>query len=99
MKIILSTFPTLEDAESLAKVLLDKKIVACVQIQGPIKSMYNWKNELICDQEWKISIKTKDENIGVTSRILHEMHPYEIPQWIVISGTCSLKYEEWVAEE
>ena len=98
MKIILSTFPTLEGAESLAKVLLEKKIVACVQIQGPVKSMYNWKNELMCEQEWKVSLKTKDENTGEISRVLHQMHPYDIPQWIVINGTGSLKYEEWVTE-
>ena len=98
MKIILSTFPTLEGAESLAKVLLEKKIVACVHIQGPVKSMYNWKNELMCEQEWKVSLKTKDENIGEISRVLHQMHPYDIPQWIEINGTGSLKYEEWVTE-
>ena len=98
MKIILSTFPSLEGAERLAKVLLEKKIVACVHIQGPVQSMYNWKNELMCEQEWKVSLKTKDENTGEISRVLHQMHPYDIPQWIEINGTGSLKYEEWVTE-
>jgi periplasmic divalent cation tolerance protein len=79
MKIILSTFPTLEGAESLAKMLLDKKIVVCVQIQGPVQSMYNWENKLISDQEWKMSLKTKDDNVEEISKVLHEVHPYEIP--------------------
>ena len=98
MKIILSTFPTLEGAESLAKVLLEKKIVACVQIQGPVQSMYSWNNVLICEQEWKASLKTNGNNVEQVSKVLHEMHPYEIPQWIEINGTGSSKYEKWVAE-
>ena len=98
MKIILSTFPTLEGAESLAKVLLDKKIAACVQIHGPVQSMYNWENKLISDQEWKMSLKTKDNKVEEISKVLHQMHPYKVPQWIEINGTGSLKYEKWVAE-
>ena len=99
MKIILCRFPNEKDARHVANILLEEEIVACVQIQGPIQSIYKWNGKMVCEEEWKISLKAKDENVERAHQIVLKKHTYENPQWIVINATGSKAYEDWVAEK
>ena len=54
---------------------------------------------MVCEEEWKISLKAKDENVERAHQIVLKKHTYENPQWIVINATGSKAYEDWVAEK
>ena len=96
--VILSTVPQ-EKSEAMARALLDKRLVACVNTI-PVRSFYHWKGEFCDDQEQLLILKTTQKNAGEVIAALKEMHPYDVPEIIaipVIAGHAP--YLAWVHEE
>jgi periplasmic divalent cation tolerance protein len=96
--VICSTAPPAQSA-ALAKSLLEKNLVACVNIM-PVRSLYRWKGESCNDEEHLLIIKTRRGLADAVIRALKAEHPYEIPEIIVlpvISGYPS--YLDWVYQE
>jgi len=96
--VIWSTVPP-SRSEDLAKRLLDKELVACVTIT-PVRSLYRWKGEACDDQEHLLIMKTKKSLADSVIRQLHSMHPYEVPEIIVLPVIAGHPpYLAWVKEE
>lgn len=96
--VICSTVPPSRSAD-LAKRLLDKELVACVNIT-PVRSLYRWKGEACDDQEHLLIMKTKKSLADAVIRQLHSMHPYEVPEIIVLPVIAGHPpYLAWVQEE
>ena len=96
--VILSTVPQ-EKSEAMARALLDKRLVACVNTL-PVRSFYHWKGEFCDDQEQLLILKTTQKKSEEVIAALKEMHPYEVPEIIaipVIAGHAP--YLAWVHEE
>ena len=94
---LLSTTPSKEIAEKIATLILDKRLAACVQISGPITSLYHWKNKLTKDQEWELKIKTLDSLVTPLEKLITQNHPYDIPEIIGTELTFINKsYLEWL---
>ena len=94
---VLTTTEKREDAEKIAKTLVEKKLAACIQIVGPIVSTYWWKNDVETAQEWLCIIKSKIELYGQIEDSIRQIHPYEVPEIVatpVIVG--SKDYLEWL---
>jgi periplasmic divalent cation tolerance protein len=88
MKIVLiqTTCATKEEARKIAKVLIEEKLAACIQM-FEIESFYNWNNEFCCDNETLLNIKTRKDNFEkIKSRIL-ELHSYDLPEIIQLDIT------------
>lgn len=88
------------DAEKIAKTLVDKKLAACVQIIGPITSVYKWKGKTEMAKEWICTAKTKANFYKKIEKAIKEIHTYELPEIIaipIVNG--SGKYLEWVGKE
>ena len=100
MKIVLiqTTCSTKEEARKIAKVLIEEKLAACIQI-FEIESFYNWNNEFCCDNETLLKIKTIKENFEkIKSRIL-ELHSYDLPEIIQLDITnASEEYLKFIGE-
>ena len=60
--LVLSTFGDLATAETCAGYLVEHSIAACVQIDGPIRSVYQWKGSIENDQEFRLLIKTSQNH-------------------------------------
>jgi periplasmic divalent cation tolerance protein len=58
---IVTTTDTRESLERMGKALLEKKLIACIQVVGPVQSMYWWKGVLETAEEWMGVMKTRDE--------------------------------------
>ena len=56
---VTTTTETMEQAEKIARHLVETKLAACVQITGPIKSIYRWKGKVETTDEWLCLIKTR----------------------------------------
>ncbi len=96
--VILSTAPA-EVSESLARMLIDERLVACVSIV-PVCSYYRWKGEFCKEPEHLLIAKTAPEKAGDVIAAIKSHHPYEVPEIIalpVIDG--HLPYLEWVHQE
>lgn len=88
MKIVLiqTTCSTKEEARKIAKVLIEEKLAACIQM-FEIESFYNWNEEFCCDNETLLNIKTRKDNFEkIKSRIL-ELHSYDLPEIIQLDIT------------
>ena len=88
MKIVLiqTTCSTKEEARKIAKVLIEEKLAACIQM-FEIESFYNWNEEFCCDNETLLNIKTRKDNFEkIKSKIL-ELHSYDLPEIIQLDIT------------
>jgi len=98
MCVIWSTVPP-SRSEDLAKRLLEKELVACVNIT-PVRSLYRWNGEACDDREHLLIMKTKKSLADAVIRQLHSMHPYEVPEIIVLPVIAGHPpYLAWVQEE
>ena len=97
MLIILTTTPNIEEAESLARKIVEAKLAACVQVLPKMKSFYFWENEVQTDSEHLLLIKTLEENFDDLEKFVQKHHSYEIPEIIAISAEkVSESYLDWL---
>ena len=89
-----------EDAESISKAIVENRLAACVQISGPIISIYRWKKKMMKTEEWLLTMKTKKGLYPKLEQAIKNFHPYEVPEIIavpIIAG--SKNYLAWVEKE
>lgn len=89
-----------EDAERIARALVETRLAACVQIVGPISSIYRWKGKIESAGEWLCLIKSREAYYGAVERKIRSLHPYETPEIIAVPVTAgSRDYLEWLQGE
>ena len=96
--IITATFPDKDSAKSVARLLVERKLAACVQLM-PIESVYSWKGE-ICDEcEVLLLIKTRAERFTEIAAAIKEIHTYEVPEIVQVPIIGRLaEYLSWIDE-
>lgn len=98
-KIILSTTGSREEAEKLGRALVERKLAACVNIVGPIHSVYRWKGAVESSEEFLLIIKTTAVAYERVRDVIRLLHSYELPECVQLSIEDGLpKYLEWIAE-
>lgn len=86
-----------EAAEQIARVIIDDRLAACVQILGPVSSLYWWKGEIQKDTEALLLLKTKKSCIAKLKKRLTSIHPYDVPELLYLSVFDGLpSYLEWI---
>ena len=94
---ISTTTTTKEEAEKISGIVVSKKIAACTQIIGPIKSRYWWKDKIEIADEWLCMIKSKKSNYKQIEKIIIDNHSNEIPEIISIPIlNVSPDYGKWL---
>jgi periplasmic divalent cation tolerance protein len=94
-----TTVASLQEARDLAGRILEKRLAACVQIL-PCVSMYHWQGKVEDDTEQLCLMKTRQELFAQLRAELEEVHPYEVPEIIVLSITdASPAYLAWLDSE
>lgn len=97
---ILTTFNKKERAQKLARTLIEQRLSGCVQIIGPVESIYRWKNKIEKSKEWLCLIKTKGSFYDKIEKIIKEINQYEIPEIIAFSlAKGSKEYIKWLSDE
>jgi periplasmic divalent cation tolerance protein len=94
---ISTTTETKEQAEKIAQYLVETNLAACVQITGPITSIYRWKGKVENTQEWLCLIKTQDDLFNKVEAAIKSRHTYETPEIIavpIVKG--SKEYLNWI---
>jgi len=100
MVLVLTTVPSDALGEEIATALVTERLAACVNISAPMTSIYRWKGNVERDTERQLVIKTTVDRVKVLQQRIKELHPYELPEFIVIelSGG-SEAYLQWIASE
>ena len=97
---IVTTTETREQAGQIASMLVERRLVACVQIVGPIESTYRWKGKVERSEEWRVEAKTRGDRFDSVARAIQEIHPYEEPELIALPIVdASEGYRRWVYEQ
>lgn len=98
--LIRTTFERQEHAEEIAGLLLQRRLVACAQIEGPMESMYWWKDEIVKTVEFVLSVKTVADLYPEIESLLLREHPYDVPEIIALPLVrVSSSYLAWMRKE
>lgn len=99
-RVVLTTTDSAEDAERLSRVLVDARLAACVQIAGPVRSVFRWEGAVSVEQEWQLWLKTDAGRVDdLTARLVAE-HSYDVPEVLVLPVLAGHgPYLAWVTEE
>jgi periplasmic divalent cation tolerance protein len=95
--IALSTVGSAEEADRLARALVERRLAACVNVVPGVVSHYRWQGELQRDEERLLVIKTRAERIEALRDALRELHPYELPELVAFEISAgSPEYLKWL---
>ncbi|MGP6155923.1 MAG: divalent-cation tolerance protein CutA [Vulcanimicrobiaceae bacterium] len=96
---IVTTAAERADLERIGRALVERQLAACVQIDGPIESIYRWNGAVETAAEWRCTIKTRRGLYAAVERAIGELHPYEIPEVLAFEVTVgSQAYLAWIDE-
>ena len=95
--IVFVTVPSREDGERIADALVGEQLAACVNIVGPIRSIYRWQGEIARDDEHLLLIKTTRARYASLEARVKELHTYDVPEVVALPIEMgSAAYLEWI---
>jgi periplasmic divalent cation tolerance protein len=96
--IVLTTIDD-ERADEVAAALVHERLAACVNVHGPMRSTYRWKGAVETEPERQLFIKTTTNRLTALEARLRSIHPYELPEFIVIRPESAAdEYVAWVRQ-
>lgn len=97
--VLLTTAPNASSAKSIAKELLTRRLVACVNIIDNITSLYVWEDNIESEPEAQLIIKTIRANYQEIELLMETLHPYDVPELIVLSVEATgTSYRNWLLD-
>ncbi len=98
-RIVLTTTATKAEAEKITRALVERKLAACVNVVGPIASVYRWKGAVESAEEFLCIVKTTAAGAGKVQAAIQELHSYELPECVVLPiEDGSADYLAWIGE-
>lgn len=95
---VTTTLPTREAGLALARALVDQRLAACVQVAGPVTSVYRWNGAVEEAEEWYCHVKTAGNLWPALEAAIRAAHPYEVPEIVAFPvAQASDPYAAWVA--
>ena len=99
MKVCLMTAPSGEEAHRLARLLLESKKVACVNLVPGVTSLYWWEGKIQEDAEVLLIAKTPDEQVESVIEWIRAHHPYQVAEVLALPvAQGNPPYMAWVDE-
>jgi periplasmic divalent cation tolerance protein len=96
-RVVLMTAPSQEAAERLVRALVDESLIACGNIVPGLTSIYRWQGAVQCDAEVLVLAKTRAELVERLVRRVPELHPYEVPEVLVLAVAAGHQpYLDWI---
>lgn len=97
---VVTTVSSAAEAEAIARGLLEARLAACVQIVGPLTSMYWWQGKIDRAGEYQCLLKSRADRFEEVAAAIIGLHPYEVPEIIALPITAiSPGYRQWLAAE
>jgi periplasmic divalent cation tolerance protein len=98
--LVLTSLPDEASARTLAAVLVEQRLAACVNILAPCASVYRWRGELETAAEVPLLIKTTRSRYAGLEAAIRARHPYELPEIVAVPVVLGLPgYLDWIAAE
>jgi periplasmic divalent cation tolerance protein len=94
---VYTTLPSQEQANDLARRLVDARHAACVQVLGPVQSTYRWEGQVEQAHEWLLAAKTTAAAYAALEQAIREAHPYQVPEILAVPVAAgNAAYLDWV---
>jgi periplasmic divalent cation tolerance protein len=98
--VALSTFESADEAASVARTLVSEQLAACVNLLGPVRSIYSWEGKLCDSAETLAVIKTTRDRFDAMKTRLVELHSYKVAEVIALPVEDGhAPYLAWVAAQ
>jgi len=96
--VMLTTTPTREEAQKIARLLVEEKLAACVQL-SPIESFYSWQGKTQNEAEVLLLIKTRTALFEPAIARIKEIHSYTVPEIVAMPFAAGFRgYLDWIAD-
>ena len=82
--IVMTTLPADADVSSFAHTLVEGRLAACVNLLPAMDSVYRWEGKVEQERERQLVIKTSRSRLPALWDRVREMHPYDVPEFIVL---------------
>jgi periplasmic divalent cation tolerance protein len=82
--VALTTVGTAEDAERIARMLVEQRLAACVNVVSGVVSVYRWQGAVERADEWLLVMKTSSDMLEPLREALVALHPYELPELVAL---------------
>lgn len=97
--VVLTTVGSEDDAVKLAGALVERRLVACVNVLPGVRSIYRWQGAVQDDRELLLLAKTTAARLGEVTAALAELHPYEVPEIVSLeAASLSPAYAAWLRD-
>jgi len=97
--VISTTTDSKENADAITQLLLEKKLIACVQ-STTIQSAYRWQGKIIKSEEILLQMKTKKSLFEKIQTEIEQLHTYDVPEIIMVPlAGANVPYLQWIEEE
>jgi periplasmic divalent cation tolerance protein len=98
--VVVTTVPDRDQAEAIARALVEERLAACVNILAPATSVYRWQGTVETAEEVPLLIKTVRARLEALVGRLRALHPYALPEVIALPVAGGLPdYLQWVRDE
>jgi|ERR1039458_5871904 periplasmic divalent cation tolerance protein len=95
-----TTIDSQDAATELARQLVERRLVACAQIVGPISSTYWWEGKVSTETEYLVVCKTAKDRVEELRVAINELHSYDVPEILAVEiDSGNPAYLDWVAAE
>ena len=97
--LVWTTIGKTADGRGMASILVTERLAACVNVLPEMESIYRWKGQVETDHERQLVMKTTAGRVAALKARVHELHDYEVPEFIVIPIVGgSEAYLNWIRE-
>jgi periplasmic divalent cation tolerance protein len=98
-RIALTTCDSPESATALARALVERRLVACVNVVPGVRSIYRWEGEIHEDAEVLLVMKTSADRLPALTAAVQELHSYDVPELVALPVEAgSEPYLDWIAQ-
>jgi periplasmic divalent cation tolerance protein len=99
IKIVFSTHDDLLHAQELAKLLVERRAAACVNLVPNVMSVFQWEDAIQMEGEILLIIKTTDEKLPELHALLEEQHTYSVPEMVAMDASVLHQpYLDWLRD-
>lgn len=98
--VVLTTVSTIDEAVNLVRELVERRLIACGTLVPGARSIYRWQGKIADESEVLVLLKTRSGRIEQLQTAFRELHPYKVPELLVLSVDTGLeKYIDWINGE
>ena len=98
--VVLTTLASEEEAVTLVRALLERRLVACGTVLPGGRSLYRWQGKIADEREAVVLLKTRSGRLESLKDAFATLHPYKVPELLAVPVEAGLdRYLEWIAGE